>query len=174
MKNNQKRTLLIILIFVAVFIMTIGSIYSYYYKKGLIKDKTKVYINTVALLIQYESGNKVYIQNIEKNLDYNYYFSIQNTSKEHDVKYNLIFEISSSLSNTYENLTYSIEGKTNLKKEGDKTIKVENSKFPNNKNIHYSAIITKNQIHYYTLNIKYNGQTNKDVIIGEIKIQNSK
>jgi len=170
MKKSYDRYyfLLAVLIFISVITMLIGNVYSYYSKKSN-NDTAKIYVKDVVLLMQYESGNSIYIGNIENGLDYNYYFSVVNTSSDYGVKYNLIFDKELINDKTNEGLKFYLSANTNNKSNKDKLVKLDNENILNKKM--GEGYISPNQTHYYTLNIKYNGDINNDILIGKIKLQ---
>lgn len=171
-KEKTYFTILFLLIFITLITMAIGIGYSYYNGKNNTNNEVDVIVKNISLLMSYDSSNKIYLQELNDGLDYNYNFSITNDSSEYKVNYKLVFDIDSSHQNTEDsNLSYTLTSSLKRQNDDDKRIKIESREIPTEDTILGEGTITPKQVHYYTLNIKYSGENRKDIFIGGISLE---
>lgn len=171
-KEKTYFTILFLLIFITLITMAIGIGYSYYNEKNNTNKEVDVIVKNISLLMSYDSSSKIYLQELNDGLDYNYNFSITNDSNEYQVNYKLIFDIDSPYRNTEEsNFSYTLTNSLKRQNNDDKRINIDKREIPSDNTILGEGTITPKQIHYYTLNIKYSGKNSKDIFIGSILLE---
>ena len=171
-KEKKYLTILFILLFIMLITMASGIMFVYYNNKNNADTSVKVVFKNISLLISYEQSNKIIFNGVDNGLDYNYSFDITNSSIDYSVGYKLSFNIESPLSSEeINNFTYSLSGETKNKNATDKLIKINNGNVPVKDLILGEGRISPDQIHYYKLNIKYNGEKSNSIFKGVVSLE---
>ncbi len=171
-KEKTYLTVLFLLVLLTLITMSCGIGYYYYGKKNASGDSVNIIVKNINLLLTYENNNKITFKGVEKGLDYNYAFNISNDSNEYNVKYKLLFNTTeTSFENETNDFTYSLTGQSFKANDDDILINIDNALVPTGNSVLGEGLITKNQTHFYTLNIKYNGEKNSNIFIGVITLE---
>ena len=171
-KEKTFFTILFLLIFITLITMAVGIGYTYYNEKNNANNEVDVIVKNISLLLSYDSSNKIYLNGLNNGLDYNYNFSIANDSKDYQVNYKLVLNIDSPYRGTdASKLSYTLKSSLKRQDNNDKTIELKKEEIPAKNTVLGEGTITPEQIHYYTLNIKYNGQSNNGIFIGGILLE---
>lgn len=150
--SNSYIKTLYILIFITLIVMFIGVSYSYYTKKILGGDNTRVIIKTADILIKYYETNIIESYDISPGWSDDFEFVLENFSPNVDAEYKISLEIISPLTEEPdENFVFSLTGKTESK---DEIIKFDESKVPIKTKVIGSTKISAGAIHSYKLNFQ--------------------
>ncbi len=173
MKNDSKRLMIIFVIILLVLItMTSGIIYNYYKTKNEKENNINIVVKKVSLLISYNSSNKIIFNGLEPNTDYNYDFSISNNSYEYSANYKLLFDVNSkAFDGENDDFTYSLSCYTKTKDSNDTVINISNRNMPAESTTLGTGKISPDEVHYYTLNIKYTGEKSSGIFDGMITLE---
>ncbi len=169
--NKKIAIFLYIIIFVAIIAMFCGTAYAYY-KRVVVKDDANVTVKTVNLLVEYDKGSKINIDNFKYDEEYEHRFSIRNDSEDEIGKYKIQFEIITPFSKAVdENFIYDLECLTEKSDNTNKLVNIENGVVPvANKEIG-SGVITPSTTHGCNLKLKVkNNNQDKEYLKGKIFI----
>ena len=177
--KKKFTVILYIFILIAVIAMFCGTAYAYY-KKVIVKDEANVTIKTISLLVEYDKGSKISLENLKYDQEYTHSFSIRNDSADEIGKYKLGLEIITPLTKAVdENFIYNLECLTEASDTTNKLVNITDGVVPvANKEIG-QGVITPNTNHLckLTFKIKNNNQEKdylKDkIFIAKVKILSS-
>ena len=169
--NKKFTVFLYIFILVAVIAMFCGTAYAYY-KKVIADDEANVTIKTINLLVEYDKGSKINLENLKYDQEYTHSFSIRNDSADEIGNYKLGLEIITPLTKAVdENFIYSLECLTEASDNTNKLVNITDGVVPvANKEIG-SGVITPNTTHECNLKLKVkNNNQDKEYLKGKIFI----
>ena len=174
---KKKVTIfLYIFILLAVIAMFCGSAYAYY-KKVLVKDEANVTVKTVNLLVEYDNGSKINLENLKYDEEYNHSFEIRNDSEDEIGKYKLQFEIVTPFTKSVdENFIYNLECLTPSSDNINKLVNITDGIVPvSNKEIGEGVITPKGshacKVVFKVVNNKQDKDYLKDkIFIAKIKV----
>ncbi len=177
--NKGKTVILYIIILIAILAMFCGTAYSYY-KRVIVKDEANVTIKTINLLVEYDKGSKINLNNIKFDEEYTHELNIINDSEDEIGKYKLQFEIITPFSKSIdENFIYDLVCESESQDNINKLINISNSVVPvANKEIG-EATITPNNTHtckfiFKVLNKNQeNGYLKNKIFVAKIKVLSS-
>ena len=173
--NKKLTVVLYVFILLAVIAMFCGTAYAYY-KKVMVKDEANVTIKTINLLVEYDKGSKINLENLKYDQDYTSSFTIRNDSVDEIGKYKIQLEIITPLTKSIdENFIYTLECNTEASDTTNKLVNLNETIVPvANKEIG-QGVITPNTTHECKINfkIKSNDQ-NKDFLKDKIFISRVK
>ena len=145
MKNRWIVYLFFVIVFIAICVMSALTACNYY----KYKESRKYYIEYSKLLITYNNERQIDLNS--EYIDYDYDFFVANSNST-NIKYTIILKVDKNESKLYE---YSIEGNPKEKNSNDILVNTKGNILGEDI-ILGSGIISNNQTHYYTLNIKCN------------------
>jgi len=152
--------------------MAVGIWYTYSNEKNNKNDKVDVVVKNISLLMSYDNSNKIYLKGLKKGLDYDYNFSVTNDSSLYQVKYKLVFEVdSTNLKYDGTDFSYTLSNSLKRQDETDYALSLKSRKIPTKTTTLGEAKISAEQTHYYTLNIKYTGEDNDSIFIGNVVLE---
>ena len=79
--HKKSTTILYIIILIVVLAMFCGTTYSYY-KRVIKKDEANVTVKVINLLVEYDNGSKINLNNFKYDEEYIHTFSIINDSED--------------------------------------------------------------------------------------------
>lgn len=171
-KEKVFFTILFLLIFMTLVTMAVGIWYTYSNEKNNNNDKVDVVVKNISLLMSYDNSNKIYLKGLKKGLDYNFNFSVTNDSTLYQVKYKLVFEVdSTNLKYDGNDFSYTLTNSLKRQDETDYALNLKSRKVPSKTTTLGEAKISAKQSHYYTLNIKYTGEDNDSIFIGNVVLE---
>ena len=177
---KKKVTIfLYIFILLAVIAMFCGSAYAYY-KKVLVKDEANVTVKTVNLLVEYDNGSKINLENLKFDEEYTHSFVIRNDSADEIGKYKIQLEIITPFTKAVdENFTYNLECLTPSSDNINKLVNITDGIVPvSNKEVG-EGVITPNNNHACKVifKVKNNNQDKeylKDkIFVAKVKVLSS-
>jgi hypothetical protein len=168
-KEKNYIFVLFIFMFLTIIAMTSGIAYNYY-TKSKNNNNVEVVVKNISLFISYNSGKKINIKTMDNSLDYNYNFNVSNYDKDYTVKYRLMFNIESAVESD-DLFTYTLSSYSKDTNNNDKLITIDSTVVPSINTDLGVGTITPNQIHYYTLNIKYTGEKSNKLFVGYITLE---
>lgn len=169
-KSDAPSIIIFVLTLLALITMSCGIVVLYNNKKDTVSNNVKVIVKQISLFILYNQEENIYMNKLDNHIDYNYTFSISNAST-YDVKYGLSFITNTfPLENESDTFKYSLKCNTKNKSSIDKTIELE-KKVSSSEEKLGEAFITGDQVHYCTLNIKYDGEEVNKPFIGKVVLE---
>ncbi len=177
--NKKFHVIMYIIILIVVLAMFSGTAYAYY-KKVIVKDEANVTIKTINLLVEYDKGSKINLNDFKYDEEYSHSFSINNDSVDEIGKYKLQFEIITPFNKAIDdNFIYNLECTTESADNINKLIKIEDTPVPvSNKEIG-SGVITPNTVHNCKVNFKVkNNNQDKEylkdkIFVAKVKVLSS-
>lgn len=177
--NKKSTTILYIIILIVVLAMFCGTTYSYY-KRVIKKDEANVTVKVINLLVEYDNGSKINLDNFKYDEEYNHTFSIINDSEDEIGKYKLQFEIITPFNKSIDdNFIYNLECSTKEEDKINKLVNIDNTPVPvSNKEIG-EGTITPSNTHTCKLSfkVKNNNQDknylNNKVFVAKMKVLSS-
>ena len=90
----------------------------------------------------------------------------------YQVKYKLVFEVdSTNLKYDGNDFSYTLTNSLKRQDETDYALNLKSRKVPSKTTTLGEAKISAKQTHYYTLNIKYTGEDNDSIFIGNVVLE---
>ena len=143
---KKKVTIfLYIFILLAVIAMFCGTAYAYY-KKVIVKDEANVTVKTINLLVEYDNGSKINLEDLKYDQEYTHSFIIRNDSDDEIGKYKIQLEIITPFTKAVdENFIYNLECDTPSSDNVNKLVSITDGVVPvSNKEIGEGTITPNN------------------------------
>lgn len=153
-KELRRNIITYAIIFCLLCITFIGTTYSYYNFTVDDNEENSVLIKSASMLLRFEEGNSLNVNNIIPGMEDEYVFSIENYSDDTVGKYKIVLEVEESLTDKLEeNFVYELVGESSTK--SDKSyLDIDETMIPISDSELGVASIPVNTIHTYKLKIK--------------------